>query len=322
METEKNISGISENLLESIEKNNAIENEQKENRLLDGMKIAISVSSCEELEELGFSEQHIKDISIEIARYLIVNGAKLLYGGDLRIGGFTELFSELSYQYKYLHNKERRFINYFYFPSSQLVTTDELAKFHKKQVEPILLKIPDHIGTYDPNKKYDPFESIEDRFFIAECLSEMRYLMAKDCKARIVVGGKQKKYLGYLPGILEETYFSLKEGKAVYLIGGFGGAAKSIIDVIIGGNSKHFDNDFHFDTDFLKQFKDFVSSKTTVPVDYTFLTTFFRNNTVDIISKNNGLSIEENYILFESTNIHELVFLIIKGLTNIEHHAL
>src|SRR4051812_28731348 len=128
MENEQNISGISENLADSIAEQEAIDEKQIDNLLLSGKQIAISVSESEELEQLGLSEHRLRDISIEIARYLIVNGATLLYGGDLRVGGFTEIFSELSFQYKYLKDREFRFVNYFSFPNANYLTTDLKAK--------------------------------------------------------------------------------------------------------------------------------------------------------------------------------------------------
>ena len=112
METEKNITGISDNLADSIAEQKVIEKRETPKGQLHGKRIAISVSISDELEQLGLSEHHIKDISIEIARYLIVNGATMLYGGDLRSGGFTELFSELSYQYKYLNDKNGKANNW------------------------------------------------------------------------------------------------------------------------------------------------------------------------------------------------------------------
>ena len=40
------------------------------------------------------------DLSVEIARSIcLITGAKLVYGGDLRIGGFTKLLCDLSCQY-------------------------------------------------------------------------------------------------------------------------------------------------------------------------------------------------------------------------------
>jgi hypothetical protein len=316
-ETEKNISGISENLADSISEQMSIEKKPTEEGKLFGKRIAISVSECEDFEQLGLSEQHLKDISIEIARYLIVNGATMLYGGDLRRGGFTELFSELSYQYKYLRDKRPRFVNYFPFPIFKSILINDRAELLKKQVEIKIIDVPKHLGEIDTERKYDPSNCTEDRYIVAECLRDMRIQMANDSVARIILGGKHKGFIGYLPGIVEETYHSLKAGKAVYLLGGFGGATKSIIDILLGKNPIELSNDFQFDSEAMREFRDYAKDKSEVKLDYDIIFDFFKQHSIETISKKNGLTIEENMILFESQNIHELVFLIIKGLQNI-----
>lgn len=317
MEPETNISGISENLAESMAEQKIIEKKQITKSVLQGKRIAISVSNSEELEQLGLSENHLKDISIELARYLIVNGATMLYGGDLREGGFTELFSELSYQYKFLNDKESRFVNYFPFPNSKKVSLNDKANFIKKQVEAEIIKTPKRLGEIDTERKYNPFQSVEDRFVYSECFADMRIIMANSSDARILLGGKQKNFLGYIPGIIEEGYQSLIAGKPIYLLGGFGGATKSLINVISGNPPKEFTNDFQFDSDFLKEFKAYCNGKSVLNLDYDYLIAFFQQYNIESISDQNGLTVEENKILFESTNIHELVFLVIKGLQNI-----
>lgn len=316
---DKNISGISENLAESIAELKSAGAKPGQKGKLQGKRIAISVSGSEELEQLGLSENHIKDATIELARYLIVNGATMLYGGDLRQGGFTELFSELSYQYKYLSDKKCRFVNYFPFPNSKSLTDNDQADFLKKQVVAKILKVPKHLGKPDTKKHYYPKRIIKDRYLYAECYADMRIQMAKESDARIVLGGKQKGSTGYFPGIVEETYHSLKAGKAIYLLGGFGGATRSIIEIISGGTPKKLTNKYQFDTIFLRDFRKFATGKSPVVIDYGHIVDFFKKHSVRSLSKQNGLTVEENKILFESINIHELVFLIIKGLQNISN---
>lgn len=320
MEKEINISGISENLADSIEEQSAVEIAKDEYSFLRGKRIAISVSVSEELEYLGLSSEHLDDISIEIARYLIVNGATMLYGGDLRQGGFTKLFAELSYQYKYLHDKERRFVNYFPFPNSISVTLDEKANFIKQQVEPVILEVPEHLGEIDIERRYEPRTNVGDKYIFSECFADMRIRMAKDSDARILLGGMQKNYLGYIPGIIEEAYQSLAAKKPIYILGGFGGAAKSLATVLQGGKPKELSNEFQYDTDFLIEFRKYCQGKSSINTDYDYLVSFFQENPLELISEKNGLSVDENKILFESTNIHELVFLIIKGLQNISRN--
>lgn len=317
METEKNISGISENLAESIVEQKELEIQSREKGILDGIRIAVSVSENEELEQLGLSNQHLTDIMIEVARYLMANGGTLLYGGHLKNEGYTRLFAELSYQYKFLNDTAFRFVNYFPFPNSISLTLEIRADFVQQQVEPVIIEIPEHLGIIDKHREYDPFKSIEDKFIFSECFSDMRNIMAHNSHARIVVGGKQSKFLGYMPGIVEEAYYSLKANKPVYIIGGFGGAAKSLSKVICGELPKELTNEFQYNDEILQNFKKGYHDKASVPMDYDKLMDFFKQFNLDIFSELNGLSNDENLVLFESQNIHEIIFLIMKGLKNI-----
>ena len=47
-------------------------------------------------------------------------------------------------------------------------------------------------------------------FCMQNVLLDMRIQMANDSMARIVLGGNQKGFIGYFPGIVEETFHSLK----------------------------------------------------------------------------------------------------------------
>lgn len=317
MEAEKNISGISENLADSIAEQKELEVKTKQKGILDGMRIAVSVSDNEDLEHLGLSIQHLRDVMIELARYIMANGGTLLYGGHLKNEGFTKLFAELSYQYKFLNDKSFRFINYFPFPNSNSLTLEIKADFVKQQVEPVVIDIPKHLGEVDKNRKYDPFNNIEDRYIFSECFSDMRRKMAIESHARILLGGKQSNYLGYMPGIIEEAYYSLKTNKPIYIIGGFGGAAKSLSKIILGEVPNELTNEFQYNNSFIQEFKKVYNGKASVPLDYQYLSEFFRQYNLEILSEMNGLSVDENLILFESQNIHEIVFLIIKGLMQI-----
>lgn len=320
MEAEKNISGISENLADSIAEQKELEVNYRQKGILDGMRIAVSVSDNEDLEHLGLSIQHLRDVMIELARYIMSNGGTLLYGGHLKNEGFTKLFAELSYQYKFLNDKSFRFVNYFPFPNSNSLTLEIKADFVKQQVEPVIIEIPKHLGEIDISRHYDAVNIIEDKFIFSECFSDMRNIMAQNSHARIVIGGKQSKFLGYMPGIVEEAYYSLKANKPVFIIGGFGGAAKSLSKVICGELPKELTNEFQYNDEILQNFKKEFQDKASVPMDYDRLIHFFNQFNLEVFSELNGLSIDENLVLFESQNIHEIVFLIMKGLKTISKH--
>src|SRR4051794_16706688 len=57
--------------------------------------VAIAVSESPDMAELGLAPEHLRDAMAEIARHLLAMGARLIYGGDLRTNGFTELLFEL-----------------------------------------------------------------------------------------------------------------------------------------------------------------------------------------------------------------------------------
>ncbi|MCD9576330.1 hypothetical protein [Flavobacterium soyae] len=304
-----NISGVESDLVEKTNEN------LKTNGVLNGKKIAISVSLNEDLERLGFSEQHLNDISIEIARYVISNEGTAMYGGDLRHGGFTYFFSELSNQYKKINDKIFRFINYFVFPNTKKLNRDVRIDFYSKQIEIKEVVLSSRI-VIDETKEYMPFENFEDRFIICECFKEMRIQMAKDCDARILVGGKVMNYMGYIPGVIEEALYTLIENKPLYLIGGFGGASEKLIKLIKGETVIELSNSFQYNSDFLLKYKDFVHDKYNFS-DYVTLNNEFLKFDLEKLSKLNKLSIEENMILFSSKNIHEILFLIMKGLKSL-----
>jgi hypothetical protein len=58
---------------------------------LKGQLIGLSISNCTDLAERGMSLVHLEDAMVECARHLLVQGASLGYGGDLRPGGFTTI---------------------------------------------------------------------------------------------------------------------------------------------------------------------------------------------------------------------------------------
>ncbi len=57
--------------------------------------VAISISDSPDMAVLGLAEEHLRDAMAEVARHLLAMGARLVYGGDLRAYGFTELLFEL-----------------------------------------------------------------------------------------------------------------------------------------------------------------------------------------------------------------------------------
>ena len=136
----------------------------------------------------------------------------------------------------------------------------------------------------------------------------MRKMMAKNTDARIMLGGKHTGYLGKYPGLLEEAYYTLKEGKPLFLIGGFGGISKLIIDLRKGLQVEELTFEWQKEDKNNDKFRSLLENG--IEVDYDELISTIKT------SKLNNLSKEDNDRLFYSTSIEEIVFYIMKGLNN------
>lgn len=311
---EINITGIHSHKLDEL---NETKTSKKKRGLLHDKKIAISVSENEDLYKLGFTIQHLNDISIEIARYIIANDGVALYGGDLRQNGFTGLFSELSKQYVRLNEERLSFVNYFVFPNTKSLNKEVRIHFMANQIGIQEIDLPKSLNI-SYVKKYNILSDLEDRYTYSECFKQMRTQMAKDSVARILVGGKSTNYLGYIPGVIEEALLTLRENKPVYLVGGLGGATLQLINLIKGKEVKELTNETQYKSDFLKSFQEFVKNKCEYS-DFENLKLEFQKYDLNKLSELNKLSVEENEILFFSKNIHEIVYLLMKGLKSIEN---
>lgn len=96
------------------------------------------------------------------------------------------------------------------------------------------------------------------------------------------------------------------------MIGAFGGATEKLIKLIKGEDVEELTNSYQYNTDTLIEFKNYVSSKCDY-ADYEKLKAELSQFDVKKISKINRLTVEENEILFYSKNIHQILYLLMKG---------
>lgn len=286
-------------------------------RSLKDKNIAISISDSEDIQDYGGDEALLRDITIELSRHILVAGGKLTYGGDLRKQGFTELFADLSCQYGQ-HEKANRdtkyFKNYFAWPIYLNLTKTNETEFEHSRVSIVKVDAPEEC----PQNSIDDFVapvSPEHKFLWAKSLAKMRLQMEENVNARILLGGRTYGFKGRYSGIIEEFIFSQNKGHPIYLLGGFGGASRAIADIIEGHLSKTYlfaeaDKDPYY-----IEFSRYYNERENVdPIDYTKVYKEIQDN--GITGLRNGLSDGDNRILFHSTNVLEIVAVILKGLNN------
>ena len=277
---------------------------------LQNKKIAISVSESENLEGLGIGDEALKDLMIELSRHLLIAKAKLVYGGDLRKNGFTELFADLSYQYG---NREHADVNTVYvdnyvsWPIYTSINDDDEVNYKHNRVNLIKVKpAKDYIdGSIDLTKYLNP-NTVPNLYIWGGCLTKMRNEMESAVSARILVGGRCWGFKGSMPGLLEEFAIASQSNHPIYLVGGFGGVIGHLCKVILGDEPVGILKELALKTLGYDQLLDYYRVKEK-PIEYNF-------NDLSFEKLNNGLSEDENKRLFVSTNIIEIVSLILKGL--------
>jgi hypothetical protein len=289
--------------------------------IFEHLIVGISISDSEELSQLGFSKIHIQDAMIEFARYLLVHGATLAYGGDLRSDGYTLLFSELAFQYRSRQDQDKQhFINFSSFPIYLNISPKHKFEFIKNRVDFRPIKPPENLKI--STKTFIPPIGNENKFIWAESLSKMRNEMNEATNARIFMGGKCRGYSGKYPGILEEAILALETDIPTYFIGAFGGASKSIIDLLLNRSSKEFTEDWQFENKNYKDFYEYYNKQTkNIKINYTEISSFIKNYSLKRMCENNGLNEKDNLRLFETTHIPEMIFLVLKGLSNKKANA-
>lgn len=303
----KNISGVSEDVSASIKKDLSSKVIDT-SRLFYDRKLAISISESEDLEYLGFSIEHLQDAMVEFARHSLIQGAQLIYGGDLRKDGFTLILSDLSYQYRDKNEYKKEYVfNYSSYPIYlNFKPTDEL-ELKKNRVKLVKVAPPKNIKKI--SESYFPPVTLEQKTEWADSLTKMRIEMNESSDARIFLGGRCSGYSGSMPGLLEEALISIKSNKPTFLIGAYGGVTAEIIKAIQGKDCERLSEVYQKKNDDYAKFFDHYKK-----VNYTELVNSLKHFGIKSLSKNNGLTEDENMILFETKNISEMIFYVMKGL--------
>ena len=286
---------------------------------LSGKKVGISISDPEinEIKSNGQNESHLLRLSQYMANYILGRGATLIYGGDFRKGGYTEqLLQEAQILKDRLKTKNIYLKNYVAWPiylADTLETKKWIAKYcdllEIKEI-PIDETVSDLIET---NKRFLTPDTVDNCYVLSKSLTKIRYEMIKDCNARICAGGKKIGYKGKMPGILEEIIIASELGCPLYLLGGFGGIVHDVCELL--QNNKCTDSlTEEWQVSFNKGYKELLQKYKERDEEIKYLEL---QEKMKCINLNNGLTMKENEILFNTVYVDEAVQLVLKGLQSI-----
>jgi len=256
---------------------------------MKGRCVALSISESADMGVLGLSDQHLEDAMAEIAAHLLSCGANLIYGGDLRPGGFTEVLFELVNRYRLNSDeKETTVRNFLAWPIHSSMDRTELEE-HQKALEGVaelVLLDPNGIPIDARLIRINPLGPPDWK----NGLTAMRERMAVECDARIVLGGRTAGFRGALPGVIEEAFIQMRNGAPLYVLGGF------------GGSSAELARELGFARD---------------GVSFGRLSTSYYYAALLRKGVANGLTFEENVVLANTIHADEAVALIIRGLLRV-----
>jgi len=289
-----------------------------DDKILMDYRVGISISENKDIKKYGFDYVHLQDFMNEIARYLLVVGCELVYGGDIHYKHEYNFVQSL-FDLATTHNKEHKEIpqkirNFVAYPNYEEIDVSEKAKLKKvatfNEVKPV--------ANMEEVLKFDP------QIINALNLSKMRVEMNEYVDARIVIGGKTSGFTGRYPGILEEAYLTLKSRKPLFIVGACGGVSRLLAESLTNQIKREkFIDSFNLEEDyiqFIDKYNPLCITNSFEEIDYMRIYDSVTEFGIDGL--NNGLSREENERLFITNNVIEVVTLILNGLCRLKEKEL
>lgn len=296
---------------------------------LDGLRIGISISNPgdDELMSYGVGARHLVELLQAMSMQLMLRGATLIYGGDLRKKdsyGFTEyLLDEARSLQEYFHEKIKKVENHLAWPLS--LGRDDLWRWkteYRSVIEPIPYEISKQIPTswgLDPATFLVPREP-KDFAAWSICLTEMRETSIAKSDVRICAGGRTHGYKGMMPGVLEEILIAVRTKVPLLLIGGFGGIVGSVARLLMDGEVAECLT-YEWQVRNTNRYKDTLKilAGLDVSVNYEEIISEIRHITIEELASRVNLSVDEYKQLMQTPFVDDVVMKVIQVMKGLKH---
>jgi len=201
----------------------------------------------------GIGPERLHDLLARLARAILRRGANVAYGGnwEQKEDNFTfDLLRVAGAERRVAERKIGRLYNHSSWPDYLTITSKIEAQWSDCCT---VVRVKQQNAGFSgrgivPDGDFRA-EDARSRFNGAVTLSAMRRRMMQETRirrpgvaqperippvvARILIGGKLDDYSGFVPGIFEEALVTLERRRPLYILGGFGGAAKVLADLIL-----------------------------------------------------------------------------------------
>lgn len=141
--------------------------------------------------------------------------------------------------------------------------------------------------------------------------------MTRGIDARIVLGGKLQGFSGPYPCIVEEAWLAIKQGIPLYVIDGFDSAAHAVVQALEGkppaALSLAFQQQGKQYSQLAEHYYQHFAPGSKHAIDYPALCEDLA--LCGVAGLDYGLNEEDNRRLMTTINIHEMIALVLKGLS-------
>lgn len=294
-------------------------------------KVALSISEGDDLEQFGVLREHLRSALVEVSRHLLVHGASLAYGGHLGDEGYTRVLFDLVRAHQGMRGlpPAERVLNYVPWPlplaDKDRAAFAPYARFIRtSRPEGVELLEP---ATFVPQPTHFPASSPQRRYAWARGLTLMRERQAAETDARVVLGGmvgptekampdgsrELNWYSGRIPGVAEEAIATPRAGKALFLCGGFGGAAAMLATLIQGRQDARFTWKYQSAAPHSAGMRQLYEERGGWS-DYLELTAYLQGLGMEGLVRQNALSEADNRELFVTRDVDRIIELVLTGL--------
>ena len=288
-------------------------------RPLAGCRIGLSISAASESDSLGIPASQVNRITLQLAAGLLGQGASVVFGHDWREDGVMEAVHGFAQQIRGplpAENHPALLTNILPWPDAPKLNAEQRERLRGTLRVQAAPPPPSELLKQLDAAPKDINLNRQARFI---ALANLREELAEVTDARICLGGRTSGYQGVWPGVIEEALHTAKAGKPLYLSGLLGGATAGLIQTLDESPKKRL---ARFTVKIKERLREAYATpsirKWNLPAGYLQAT--LQETNVEGLAQKNGLSVEENYKLFHTRSLDEMIQLILKGIGNIQKH--
>lgn len=288
------------------------------------LRVGISIS---DVSSNGYafhhlSSDHITRLAQDIARHLLARAAVVIYGGDLRIDGFTQfILDEAMILKSRLTTDSIQVENHLAWPlfidsnDGNFVRINQWRATYKDIMATKEHIVPSDVIDYVAPKIFLRPDTAQNKYIWSRCLTEMREKSITNSTARICVGGKLDGYKGKMPGVLEEILIALDQSKPIYLLGAFSGVVEEVCKTIIEGTiSEPLTEAWQINHNSGYSDLQKLAKENGYHADYDQVKETLERIQISELARKTGLSEDDYMRLMKSPFVDECLHLILKGL--------